>query len=215
MTNFAVSRSKKQQYLIPIGEWVGDECGDLIDELVGFPGVQDPGEPAHLVAARRPARLLEPVVHDAALPRVVRGPWRGHRGVERPPPGGPRGAEAAGGGGGREGGREGLEGGVEGDEHVVGEERRGESHEDQRQRAAAAAARRGHGGARGRRDGRSWLREKAAEVTLKRPSPECAVFGSFEFSSRDSSLSKTCRASLHRNRSSALGKEPYVFRDVV
>ena len=143
--------AKKQQYLIPIGEWVGDECGDLVDELVGFPGVQDPGEPTHLAAAGSPARLLEPVVHDAALPRVVRVPRRGHRGVERPPPG----TEAAGGGGrgggGGEGGREGLEGGAEGDEHVVGEERRGEGHEDQRQRAAAATSRcGGHGGARGR-----------------------------------------------------------------
>ena len=151
LTNFAVSRSKKATiYLIPIGEWVGDECWDLVDELVGFPGVQDPGEPTHLAAAGRPARLLEPVVHDATLPRVVRVPRRGHRGVERPPPG----AEAAGGGvggGGGEGGREGLEGGAEGDEHVVGEERRGEGHEHQRQRAAAATARcGGHGGARGR-----------------------------------------------------------------
>jgi hypothetical protein len=35
---------------------------------------------------------------------------------------------------------------VDGDEHVVGEEHRGESHEDQRQHAAAA--RRDHGVAR-------------------------------------------------------------------
>lgn len=157
--------------------------------------MQDPGEPTHLAAARRPARLLEPVVHDAALPRVVRVPRRGHRGVERPPPG----AEAAGGGvggGGGEGGREGLEGGAEGDEHVVGEERRGEGHEHQRQRAAAAAARGSHGGARGRAaKGRALLMEGEggeSETYYSVTSTEWQrVFGSFECASPDASLSKT------------------------
>lgn len=97
----------------PVGERVGDEGGDLVDELVGLPGVQDPGEPAHVGAARLPPRLLEPVVHDAALPRVVHGPRRGHRGVEQPPPAFAAGAggEAAGGGRGGGGGGGGGEGG--------------------------------------------------------------------------------------------------------
>ena len=153
---FRQAKATVRSYLIPFGERVGDEGGDLVDELVGLPGVQDPGEPAHLAAARRPPRLLEPVVHDAALPRVVHGPRSGHRGVERPrPPGGPRGAEAAGGqgGGGGEGGGggggEGQETGATGEERVVGEERRGDRHQDQRQ--CAVAAWRGHGVAVARR----------------------------------------------------------------
>ena len=148
---FRQAKATVRSYLIPFGERVGDEGGDLVDELVGLPGVQDPGEPAHLAAARRPPRLLEPVVHDAALPRVVHGPRSGHRGVERPrPPGGPRGAEAVGGqgggggeGGGGGGGGEGQETGATGEERVVGEERRGDRHQDQRQ--CAVAAWRGHG----------------------------------------------------------------------
>jgi hypothetical protein len=32
---------------------VGDKCGDLVHELIRPPGVQDPGEPTHLVTAGR------------------------------------------------------------------------------------------------------------------------------------------------------------------
>jgi hypothetical protein len=137
-------KSNQAQYLIPVGERVRDEGGDLVNELVGPPGVKDPGEPAHLGASPLPPRLLEPVVHDAALPRVVDGPRRGHRGVERPPRPGPEAAGGGGGGGAGEGGDgEGREEGAGGEERVVGEERRGERDEDQRR--TAAAARRGHG----------------------------------------------------------------------
>lgn len=151
-------------YLIPIGERVGDEGRDLVDELVGLPGVEDPGEPAHVFAAGRPPRLLEPVVHDAALPRVVHRPRRGHRCVERPQPlAGGGGAEAAGGGGGGsgggcgEGGGQGKEAGVGGEERVVGEQHRRYRHQDQRQRAAAA--RRGHG---------VWRERASLEVVMAR-----------------------------------------------
>lgn len=63
------------------GERLGDESGDLVHEVVGFAGVEDSGEAAH-VGAGRGLELLEPVVHDPALPGVVDGVGGRDGGVE-------------------------------------------------------------------------------------------------------------------------------------
>ena len=51
---FRQAKTTVRSYLIPFGERVGDEGGDLVDELVGFPGVLNLGEPVHLAAAPAP-----------------------------------------------------------------------------------------------------------------------------------------------------------------
>lgn len=90
--------------------------------------MQDPGESAHLRVGSGFSGLLEPVVHDPALPGIVGRVGRGHRGVEQLPAilnpigwrgAGERTAAAAGEAGGEEGG-----GG--GDDGVVGDESDGE-----------------------------------------------------------------------------------------
>lgn len=115
-----------------IREGIGDEGGDLVHEIVSPAGVQDPGESAHLHIRPGFSGLLEPVIHDPALPGIIGRVGRGHRGVEQPPailnPIGRRGAgertaAAAGEAGGEEGG-----GG--GDDGVVGDESHGEGDEE-------------------------------------------------------------------------------------
>lgn len=135
-------------YLIRSGrQWIGNESGDLIHEAIRLPGMKNPGKAPHL----RPGlllELLEPVVHDPALPGVVHRIRRRHRRMEQPlrlvrrrpvdrhlndrveldPAGGVVAAGA---------GEVGAEGGVGGDDGVVGDQGDGEGDQEQVEDALA------------------------------------------------------------------------------
>lgn len=95
--------------------------------------MEDSGESAHVGVRVAQFLLLEPVVHDSALPRVVDGVGGGDGGVEEAPRllrGGVRrhsDDRVNGGFGGRLAGEFLLERGIRGDDDVVGDQSCGEA----------------------------------------------------------------------------------------